>query len=313
MIIIPRYFYILGGVVIPMAMLDSSLGEALARALPYIEEFYGSYVVIKYGGHAMLDEEAKAWTIRDTILLRYVGMKPVVVHGGGPEITRAMKKMGKTPRFVAGLRYTDEETLDIVKMVLVGKINTELVSMFNALGAKAVGLSGKDGSLIVARKRASMVVKEGGEEREVDLGLVGETERVNPEIIHILSERGYIPVVSPIGLSRSGASLNLNADTVAGDLAAALKAKKLIILTDVPGVLRDLSDESSVIRELKTTQIKALVKKGVISGSMLPKVDACRRALLGGVEKAHIIDGRLKHAILLELFTDEGIGTMIVR
>ncbi len=296
-----------------MVMQDSNLGEVLARALPYIERFYGSYVVIKYGGHAMLDEEAKAWTIRDTILLRYVGMKPVVVHGGGPEITRAMKKMGKTPRFVAGLRYTDEETLDIVKMVLVGKINTELVSMFNAFGAKAVGLSGKDGSLIVAKKRPSMVVKEGGEEREVDLGLVGETERINPEIIHILSEQGYIPVISPIGLTKDGTSLNLNADTVAGDIAAALKAKKLIILTDVPGVLRDLGDESSLIKELKTTQIKALIKKGVIKGSMLPKVDACRRALLGGVEKAHIIDGRLKHAILLELFTDEGIGTMIVK
>ncbi len=296
-----------------MAMLDSNLGEALAKALPYIEKFYGSYVVIKYGGHAMLDEKAKAWTIRDTILLRYVGMKPVIVHGGGPEITRAMEKMGKTPRFVAGLRYTDEETLDIVKMVLVGKINTELVSMFNAFGAKAVGLSGKDGSLIVAKKRASMLVREGCEEKEVDLGLVGETERVNPEIIHILSEQGYIPVISPIGLSHDGTSLNLNADTVAGDIAASLKAKKLIILTDVPGVLRDLSDESSVIRELKTTQIKGLIKKGIIKGSMLPKVDACRRALLGGVEKAHIIDGRLKHAILLELFTDEGIGTMIVK
>ncbi|WP_456474631.1 acetylglutamate kinase [Candidatus Pyrohabitans sp.] len=293
--------------------LQESLGEVLARALPYIEKFYGSYVVIKYGGHAMLDEEAKAWTIRDTILLRYIGMKPVVVHGGGPEITRAMEKMGKAPRFVSGLRYTDEETLDIVKMVLVGKINTELVSMFNALGCKSVGLSGKDGSLIIARKRPSMLVREGGEEKEVDLGLVGETEEINPEIIHILSERGYIPVISPIGLSRDGTSLNLNADTVAGDMAAALKAKKLIILTDVPGVLRDLEDESSLIREIKTTQIKGLIKRGIIRGSMLPKVEACKRALLGEVEKAHIIDGRLKHAILLELFTDEGIGTMIFK
>jgi len=285
--------------------------EILAQALPYIEKFYNSYVVIKYGGHAMLDEKAKEWTIRDTILLKYVGMKPIVVHGGGPEITNAMEKMGLKPKFIAGLRVTDKDTLDIVKMVLVGKINTELVSKFNAYSCPSVGLSGKDGSLIIAKKSSPRRVIQEGRELEVDLGYVGEIKKINPGILETLTSQGYIPVISPIGLTEEGESLNLNADTVAGEIASAIKAKRLIVLTDVPGVLTDLNDPESLIKKLKTTRIKTLIKRGIIKGSMLPKIEACKNALINGVEAAHIIDGRVKHSIILELFTDEGIGTMV--
>ncbi len=284
--------------------------EILAEALPYIEKFHGSYIVIKYGGHAMLDDEAKDWTIKDTILLKYIGMKPVIVHGGGPEITQAMKKMGKKPEFVEGLRVTDEETLDIVKMVLVGKINTDIVSRINKFNVKGVGLSGKDNKLILAKKRVHKIVKE-GLEKEVDLGHVGETEKINPEIIDILTDKGYIPVISPIGFTEEGNSLNLNSDTVAGDLAAALGAKKLVILTDVSGVLRDLDDKDSRINEIKVSEVSSFIEKNIIEGSMIPKIEACAKAVSGGVKRAHVIDGRVKHALLLELLTDEGIGTMI--
>lgn len=284
--------------------------EILAEALPYIEKFHGSYVVIKYGGHAMLDEEAKDWTVKDTILLRYIGMKPVIVHGGGPEITQAMKKMGKKPEFVEGLRVTDEETLDIVKMVLVGKINTDIVSRINKFNGKGVGLSGKDNKLILAKKRVHKIVKEGFE-KEVDLGHVGETVKVNPEVIDILTDKGFIPVISPIGITEEGNSLNLNSDTVAGDVAAALGAKKLVILTDVSGVMRDLNDKKSMINEIKVSEVESLLKKNIIEGSMIPKLQACADAIRGGVSRAHIIDGRVKHSILLELLTDEGVGTMV--
>ncbi len=285
--------------------------EVLAEALPYIEEFQGSYIVIKYGGHAMLDDEAKNWTIRDTILLKYVGMKPIIVHGGGHEITKAMEKLGKKPKFIEGLRITDEETLEIAKMVLVGKINTDIVSRLNAFGCRAAGISGKDGRLLIAKKKAPQkVVTEKGE-REIDLGLVGEVEAVNTEIIDILTSQGYVPVVSPIGLSKDGSSLNLNADTVAGEIAHALRAKKLLILTDVPGVMKDINRKDTLLRVIKAREVRGLIHKGIIKGAMIPKVEACLRALKGGVEKAHIIDGRVRHALLLELFTDEGIGTMI--
>ena len=286
--------------------------EVLAEALPYIEVFQDSYVVIKYGGHAMLDEKAMTWTIKDTILLKYVGMKPVIVHGGGHEITKTMEKLGKRPKFIEGLRVTDEETLEIAKMVLVGKINTDIVSKLNTHGCKAAGLSGKDGKLLVARKKAPQKVIRDGVEKEVDLGWVGEIEGVNPEIIEILTSQGYIPVISPLGLSKGGSSLNLNADTVAGEIANALEAKKLLILTDVPGVMRDVEDEKSLLQEIKAQEVDGLIEKGVIKDSMIPKVKACLRALDGGLEKAHIIDGRVKQSLLLELFTDEGVGTMIV-
>ena len=287
--------------------------KVLAEALPFIEEFRGSYVVIKYGGHAMLDEKAMEWTIKDTILLRYVGMKPIIVHGGGPEISAAMEKMKKKPKFVEGLRVTDEETLDIATMVLVGKINAGIVSKINAMGCKAAGLSGKDGSLIIAKKKGPAKIVKKGVLKEVDLGLVGETEKINPEIIETLTSQDYIPVIAPIGLTKKGTNLNLNADTAAGDIAGALGAKKLIMLTDVPGVLKNMKDKKSIIRELNTSKINTLIKKGVIKGSMIPKTNACKKAVWGGVEKAHIIDGRVEHAILLELFTDEGIGTMVHR
>jgi len=291
--------------------MDIERAEVLVEALPYIQEFQGAYIVIKYGGHAMLDEKAKEWTVRDTILLRYVGMKPVIVHGGGPEITNAMEKMGKKPEFIEGLRITDEETMDIAKMVLVGKINTGIVAMVNTMGCSAVGLTGKDGGLIVAEKKPLQKVVSGGVEKEVDLGLVGEASQINPEIIHALTGEGYIPVISPIGLSKDGTSLNLNADTVAGEIAAALGAKKLIILTDVPGVLKDLEDEGSLLKVIQANDVQGLIEEGTAKGAMIPKVEACVKAIDGGVEKAHILNGGKKHAILLELFTDEGIGTMV--
>ncbi len=284
--------------------------EILAEALPYIEKFHGSYIVIKYGGHAMLDDEAKDWTVKDTILLKYIGMKPVIVHGGGPEITQAMEKMGKKSKFVEGLRVTDEETLDIVKMVLVGKINTDIVSRINKFNGKGVGLSGKDNKLILAKKKLHKIIKE-GREKEIDLGHVGETVKVNPEVVDILTDRGYIPVISPVGITEDGNSLNLNSDTVAGDIAAALGAKKLVILTDVPGIMKDLEDKNSLINEIKVSDIDSLIKENIIEGAMIPKLEACANAVKGGVKRAHIIDGRVKHSILLELLTDEGIGTMI--
>jgi acetylglutamate kinase len=293
--------------------MSTNRAKVLAEALPFIEEFRGSYVVIKYGGHAMLDDRAKEWTIKDTMLLRYMGMKPVIVHGGGPEISNAMEKMKKKPKFVEGLRVTDEETLEIATMVLVGKINTGIVSKINALGCKAAGISGKDGGLIIAKKKAPQKVVKKGVEKEVDLGLVGETEKVNPKIIETLTSEEYIPVIAPIGLTKEGTNLNLNADTVAGDIASALKAKKLITLTDVPGVLNDIKDKKSVISELNTSRINTLIKKGIIKGPMIPKTRACKKAVWNGVEKAHIIDGRVEHAVLLELFTDEGIGTVVIR
>lgn len=288
-----------------------SRAEVLAEALPYIKNFHGSHIVIKYGGHAMLDNKAKEWTIKDTILLRYIGMKPVVVHGGGPEITKAMEKLGKKPKFIEGLRITDEETLDIVKMVLVGKINTEIVSKINAFGGIAVGLSGKDANLIVARKKSPLRIIKEGEEKEIDLGFVGEPKKINSKLIEILTSNGYIPVISPLGITEEGHTLNLNADAVAGEIASALKAKKLIILTDVPGVLANLEDEGSLLKEIRKEEVNKLIEEGIVRDSMIPKLKACVRALDGGVEKAHIIDGRVKHSILLELFTDEGIGTMV--
>jgi acetylglutamate kinase len=287
--------------------------EVLTEALPYIEAFHGSYVVIKYGGHAMLNKELMDTTIRDTILLKYVGMKPIIVHGGGPEITAAMEKFGKKAEFIEGLRITDEETLDITKMVLVGKINTDIVSRINKFGAKGIGLSGKDGRFIMAKKKSSHKVTRGGVEHEVDLGFVGEVEKVNPEVLEILTERDYIPVISPIGMTKDGKGLNINSDTAAGEIAAAIGAKKLIVLTDVDGVLRDVGNKESRLKRLIPSEVMDLKSQGVIAGSMVPKVDACVGSVNGGVEKTHIINGSIPHSILLELFTDEGIGTMITK
>ncbi|MBE2899383.1 acetylglutamate kinase [Methanothermobacter thermautotrophicus] len=285
----------------------------LVEALPYIKKFHRKKIMIKYGGHAMIDESAMDSTARDTVLLKYVGMEPVVVHGGGPEISRAMNKMGKEPKFIEGLRVTDEETMEIVKMVLVGKINTSIVSKICYHGGRAIGLSGKDSNLLLARKRAPHVVRDDktGERREIDLGLVGEIESVDPGIINMLTDNNYIPVISPIGVDRDANTLNLNADTVAGEVAAGIGAEKLIVLTDVPGILEDPSDPDTLIRRITVDELSDLVKSGIVEGGMLPKTLTCIQAINDGVSSAHIIDGRVEHSLLLEIFTKKGIGTMI--
>jgi acetylglutamate kinase len=287
----------------------------LIEALPYIKKFHKKKIMIKYGGHAMIDSEAMSSTARDTVLLKYVGMKPMVVHGGGPEISRSMNKLGKEPKFIGGLRITDQETMDIVKMVLVGKINTDIVSQVCLHGGKGVGISGKDNHLIKARKRAPQIIVDNttGEEKTIDLGLVGEIENVNPEIVEMLTSNEYIPIISPIGVDDSSNTLNLNADTVAGDIAAEVDAEKLIILTDVPGILEDPKDPETLIKKVNIDEIKELIEKGIVTNGMIPKVETCINAIENGVKSTHIIDGRVKHSVLLEIFTKKGIGTMITR
>lgn len=287
----------------------------LIEALPYIKKFHHKKVMIKYGGHAMIDSNAMSSTARDTVLLKYVGMEPMVVHGGGPEISRSMNKLGKEPKFIGGLRITDSETMDIVKMVLVGKINTDIVSKVCLHGGKGIGISGKDNQLIKARKKAPHVMMDNstGEEITVDLGLVGEIESVNTEIMEMLTENNYIPIVSPIGVDKTGETLNLNADTVAGDIAAKMEAEKLIILTDVPGILEDPNDPETLIKRVKVDEIKDLIDSGIVKDGMIPKVLTCVNAVENGVKSAHIIDGRIQHSVLLEIFTTKGIGTMITK
>ena len=279
--------------------------EVLLEALPYIREFRGQTIVIKYGGAAMERADLKEPFALDVILLRFVGIKPVIVHGGGPQIGALMKRLGKEPRFVGGMRVTDEETVEIVEMVLVGKINKEIVGLINHHGGKAVGLSGKDAQLLRARRRPHGLPS--GE--EVDIGLVGEVEAVNTEPIRLLEDAGFIPVIAPVGVGANGETYNINADLVAGQVAAALGAGKLIHLTDVQGI-RDR--DGHLVSTLSRTDAERLMSEGVIDGGMLPKVESALRALEGGTAKAHIIDGRVPHAILLELFTREGIGTEIV-
>ncbi|MDR0900415.1 MAG: acetylglutamate kinase [Methanobrevibacter sp.] len=287
----------------------------LVEALPYIKNFHKKKIMIKYGGHAMIDEEAMSSTARDTVLLKYVGMEPIVVHGGGPEITRSMNKMGKEPKFIKGLRVTDEETMEIVKMVLRGKINTNIVSQIGFHGGKGVGVSGKDSELIIAKKKAPHKItdQKTGEEEEIDLGLVGEIVSLNTEIIEMFAENDYIPVISPIGIDNKGDTLNLNADTVAGEIASKTDAEKLIILTDVPGVLKDQNDPNSLIKQIKIDEVDSLIEEGIISGGMIPKIETCVKAIGDGVKSAHIIDGRIEHSLLLEIFTTKGIGTMITK
>ncbi|MDR2966391.1 MAG: acetylglutamate kinase [Methanobacteriaceae archaeon] len=287
--------------------------HVLVEALPYIKKFHRKKIMIKYGGHAMIDEVAMDSTARDTVLLKYVGMEPIVVHGGGPEISRSMNKMGKEPKFIKGLRVTDEETMEIVKMVLIGKINTDIVSQIGLHGGKASGISGKDSQLILASKKAPHKIRddETGEEHVVDLGLVGEINSLNTDIINMFTENDYIPVISPIGIDNNGDTLNLNADTVAGEIAGEIAAEKLIILTDVSGVLKDPNDPNSLIKQIKIDEIDELINNGTISGGMIPKIETCVKAIEGGVSSAHIIDGRIEHSLLLEIFTTEGIGTMI--
>jgi len=284
--------------------------QVLIEALPYIREFYDSIMVFKIGGSIMSNKDVLEDFIEDIVLLRYIGIQPIIVHGGGPEISEAMEKFGKKAEFVGGLRVTDKETLEIARMVLLGNINAELVSMIGKYGGKGIGLSGQDGMFLKARKKAPVKIQ--GKE-PVDLGWVGEVEDVDPEILMIMAEKGYIPVVSPIAVDNEGNNLNVNADTAAGAIAIALRSKKFFSITDVEGVRMNPDDPSSVISEFPISDFGRLVQDGVIKGGMIPKVEACVRVVEGGVEKAHIIDGRKSHAILLELLTNEGVGTMISR
>ncbi len=283
--------------------------EILLEALPYIQRFANKTLVIKYGGHAMEDEELKISFVRDVILLRYIGLNPVIVHGGGPQIEAALGKIGKESTFVQGMRVTDEETMDVVEMVLVGKINKDLVTLINHNGGHAVGFSGADGNLIQAKKMwMDKPGKDGQPGEQVDIGLVGEVEAIHPEILHGVQANRWIPVIAPVGVGEGGKRFNINADLVAGKVAAALQAEKFILLTDVEGVL---DAEKRLISTLDVKTAGDFLARGTIKGGMIPKVNCCLEALRDGVKKTHIIDGRVKHAILLEIFTDEGIGTQI--
>jgi acetylglutamate kinase len=278
--------------------------DVLIEALPYLRRFNGKIIVIKYGGAAMINEGVRQSVIQDLILMQQVGMKPVLVHGGGPEIDRMLKKLNKEAVFVEGLRYTDDETMEIVQMVLAGKVNKDLVELFSRAGGKAVGICGGDGGLFIGKR-----LRKNGQ----DLGLVGDIQTVNTEMIRTLLDNGIIPVVASLALrgDEEGGFYNVNADTAAGSLAIALKAEKLILLTDVPGVMEDKTDLGTLIREMDVQMAKTLMKKGVIKAGMIPKVEGCLQALAQGVSAAHIVDGRSPHSLLVELFTDTGMGTMI--
>ncbi|HUI40091.1 MAG TPA: acetylglutamate kinase [Methanothrix sp.] len=284
--------------------------QVLIEALPYLLEFNDSIMVFKIGGSIMSDRAVLEDFIQDVVLLRFIGIHPIIVHGGGPEISEAMERFGKKAEFVGGLRVTDKETLDIARMVLLGNINAELVSLIGKYGGKGIGLSGQDGMFLKARKKPPVKIQ--GKE-PVDLGFVGDVERVDPEILMIMAGKGYIPVISPIATDDHGNNLNVNADTAAGAVAIAMRAKKFFSITDVEGVRMNPDDPSSVISEFPVSDFERLVQEGIIKGGMIPKVEACVRVVQGGVEKAHIIDGRKHHAILLELLTNEGVGTMISR
>lgn len=286
--------------------------KVLIESLPYIREFNEKTVVIKYGGHAMVDEELKKSFALDVILMKYIGLNPVIVHGGGPQINRFLEKMQITSNYIQGMRVTDGETMDVVEMVLVGKVNKEIVGLINHCGGKAVGLSGRDGDLISARK-LKLEIKPDDPARTpelIDLGRVGEVTSVNPEILSTLDEQDFIPVIAPVGVGEDGQAYNINADLVAGAIASQLDAVKLILLTDVEGV-KDQSDD--LVSTIRKGEVEGLVKSGVISGGMIPKVRCCTSALDSGVAKTHIVDGRQEHAILLEIFTHEGIGTEIIK
>ncbi len=275
--------------------------RVLSEALPYIQQFTGRTVVVKYGGAAMKDSTLKDKVIRDIVFLACVGLRPVVVHGGGPEINSWLGKLGIEPQFKNGLRVTDAPTMDVVEMVLVGRVNKELVSLISRAGGKAVGLCGKDGNLIKARPEG----REG-------IGFVGEVSSVDVNLLESLGNSGYIPVVSSVAADETGQAYNINADTVAGEIAAALGAEKLILLTDTSGILKDYKDPSTLIPKVSIQEARELISAGIVGGGMIPKVSCCVRSLAQGVRAAHIIDGRIPHALLLEIFTDEGIGSMIV-
>lgn len=284
-----------------MSDTTQQVAQILIEALPYIQRFHGKTIVIKYGGNAMIDDALKQSFARDVVLMKVVGMNPVVVHGGGPQISGTLKRVGKSTEFIDGLRVTDSETMDVVEMVLGGLVNKEIVNLINSHGGKAVGLSGKDGDMIRARKLSSG-------KADVDYGHVGEVQRINPALVRTLEADGFIPVIAPIGAGDDGATYNINADSVAGALASVLNAEKLILMTNTPGVLDKQGD---LLTGLNADQISDLKQDGTIQGGMLPKVDCALGAVNGGVKTSHIIDGRVNHALLLEVLTDKGVGTLI--
>ena len=275
--------------------------QVLSESLPYFKQWCGKVVVVKYGGNAMLNEELKQAVMEDIVLLSTIGIKVVLVHGGGPEINHMLERVGKESKFVDGLRYTDAETMEIVQMVLTGKLNKDIVGILLQKGGKAVGLSGVDAGLLRAHKT------------EKDLGFVGDVKDVNPEIINTLLDKGFIPVVSTVALGEQGdlSNYNINADTAAAKIAIALKAEKFVQLTNVPGILRNIEDPSTLIKRIERTAIGSLKATGIIAGGMIPKIECCETALAGGVPRTHIIDGRVPHSLLIEMFSDRGIGTMI--
>ena len=294
-----------------MLMNDSQV-QTLVEALPYLSKFKNKTIVVKYGGNAMLNDELKNKVLQDIVFLQCAGMRPVVVHGGGPEITRMLMQAGKKSEFVSGLRVTDAESVGIAEMALVGKINTDLVARLNTLGGKAVGLNGKDATLIQAKKHLADVY-ENGEVNLVDIGYVGNVEKVNTELIEVLLDAGFIPVIAPTGVGAQGETYNINADSVAGEVAGALKAEKLLVLTDVRCIYSDYRDENSFISTLTFEKAQELIIRGKIDGGMIPKVRACITALSGGAKKTHIIDGRAEHTILMEILSDKGVGTEVVK
>jgi len=284
--------------------------DILLESLPYIREFAGRTIVIKYGGSAMVSEDLRSNFARDIILLRYVGIKPVVVHGGGPQIGKTLEKMGKKSSFIRGHRVTDDETMDIVEMVLGGKVNKEIVALIQKHGGKAVGLTGKDGGLFFAEKLLIQEAQVGdGPPEIIDPGKVGRITSVHPEVIHRLDEGNFIPIIAPVGVDAEGNTYNINADSVAGAIATALKAKKLLLMTDVPGIT---DEKGELVSSLGKETLNRMVASGVVHGGMIPKVDAAINSLDGGVSKVHIVDGRVNHAVLLEIFTQTGIGTEII-
>lgn len=295
-----------------MGNISSSIERAdiLLETLPYIRRFYNKTIVIKYGGHAMVDGELKDKFAQDIVMMKYIGINPVVVHGGGPQIGDLLKKIGKESKFIQGIRVTDEETMNIVEMVLAGMVNKEIVGLINRHGGNAVGLSGKDGNLINAEKYYLNEEKAKFTPPEIiDIGLVGKVKSINASLIFSLTQNNFIPIIAPTGIGDKGETYNINADVVAGEIASALHAEKLLLLTDVPGVL---DKNKKLINTMTNDEALNLIDEGVVEGGMFPKVKCCLKALKAGVKKTHIIDGRLKHAVLLEVFTDSGIGTEII-
>ena len=286
-----------------MKQIDAKVkAQILVEALPYIQQYVGKIIVIKYGGNAMINEELKEAVIKDVVLLNLIGVRVVLVHGGGPEISGMLRKIGKESRFVNGLRYTDEETIEVVQMVLAGKVNKDLVALLARHGGKALGLCGMDGRMIEVEKKRS----------EVDLGFVGSITKVNTQVILDALDNGYIPVISTVAADEKGQVYNINADTAAAKIAAELKAKNLILMTDIRGLLRDKEDESTLIPQVQVSEVPNLIRQGIISGGMIPKIECCVESIRRGVKKSLILDGRIPHSLLIEMFTDEGVGTMFL-